>query len=124
MRARAGFSLVEVVVALSILVGVVLALLTLTGRSMRIATTAEREQAALQLVSDRTDLVLTDPRYAMLDSLYAGTETNFPTLAGLTRTTVISTVSTSSNNYKKITVTVSGTGLDNPVSRTVARAAP
>lgn len=124
MRARRGFSLVEVVVALSILVGVVLALLTLTGRSMHIATIADREQAALQLVTDRTDLILADPRYAALDSLYAGTETSFPTLTGLTRTTTITTVDDSDNNYKKITVRVSGEGLSNPVARTVTRAAP
>jgi len=124
LKNRRGFSLVEIVVALTILMVVMLALITLTGRTMHTAVLADREQAALQLVTDRTDQVLTDPRYAALDSLYAGTETSFATLSGLSRTTTISTVTASNNNYKKITVTVSGTGLTAPISRTVTVAAP
>lgn len=124
MRARAGFTIVEVVVALTILAVVMLALVTLTGRTMRTAVLADREQAALQLVSDRTDEILADPRYVTLDSIYAGTETSFPTLVGLTRTTTVLHVQDSVTNYKKITVTVSGDGLFSPVSRTISVAAP
>ncbi len=124
MKLRKGFSLVEIVVALTILMVVMLALITLTGRTMHTAVLADREQAALQLVTDRTDQVLTEPRYTKLDSLFAGTENSIPSLPGLTRTTTITTVTSSNNNYKKITVTVAGTGLTAPISRTVTVAAP
>jgi Tfp pilus assembly protein PilV len=124
MQARRGFSLVEVVVALTILMVVMLALITLTGRTMHIATVADREQAALQLVTDRTDQILSDPRYTALDSLYETTETSFPSLTGLSRTTLITHVNDSINDYKKITVTVTGTGLTSAIARTVTLAAP
>lgn len=124
MAQRRGFSIVEVVVALTILMVVMLALITLTGRTMHIAVIADREQAALQLVTDRTDEILTDPRYDDLDSLYAGTDSAFATLGGLRRTTTVLHVLDSIQDFKRITVTVSGLGLDRPIARTIAVAAP
>lgn len=124
MRLRPGFTIIEIVVALTLLVVVLLALMTLTGRTMHVAVLSDREQAALQLVTDRTDQVMTDPRYAQLDSIYAGTDSALATLQGLIRTTVVTHVSDTINDYKKVTVTVSGLGLTNPVSRTVTVAAP
>lgn len=121
---RRGFSLVEVVVSLTILTVVLLALITLTGRTMNTAVLADLEQAALQLVTDRTDEILTDPRYTAIDSLYAGTETDFPTMGDLTRTTVVLHVQDTIQNYKKVTVSVSGTVLRTPISRTISVAAP
>lgn len=124
MKQRRGFTLVEVVLAMTILLIVMMALVTMTGRTVRVATTSDREQAALQLVTDRTDLVRTDPDYGGLDTTYAGTETSFPTLPGFTRTTTIVRTTASSNDFKTITVTVAGPGLGTGVSRTVTVAAP
>lgn len=122
--ARRGFTIVEVVVALTILMVVMLALITMTGRTMRVSVTSDREQAAMQLVTDRTDLIAADPDYGGLDTLYEATETNFPTLAGFVRTTIVTHVLDTIQNYKKITVTVSGPGLTNTLSRTIVVAAP
>lgn len=124
MKTRNGFTLVEVVLSLSILLVVMLGLVTLTGRTIRVSTTSDRDQAAIQLATDRTDLVRSNPDYLALDSLYAGTETSFPTLPGFTRVTQIVRVTSSRQDYKKITVTVSGPGLSAPVARTVVVAAP
>jgi prepilin-type N-terminal cleavage/methylation domain-containing protein len=124
MKTRDGFTLVEVVLSLSILLIVMLGLVTLTGRTIRVSTTSDRDQAAIQLVTDRTDLVRSDPDYLGLDTLYAGTETSFPTLPGFTRVTQITRITASRNDYKKITVTVTGPGLSGPVARTVVVAAP
>jgi Tfp pilus assembly protein PilV len=124
MRARAGFTLVEVVVALTILMVVMLALITMTGRTVHVSTTSDREQAAIQLATDRTDLVRTDPSYADLDSNYTGEEDSFPTLPGFTRTTVVAHDTTDGHDYKVISVTVDGPGLNAPVTRTVTVAAP
>ncbi|MBX3173458.1 MAG: type II secretion system protein [Gemmatimonadaceae bacterium] len=121
---RRGFTLVEVVVALSILTVVMLALITLTLRTMHTSIIFDREQAALQLVTDRTDQILFDPRYDVLDSIYVGTENNFPTLDGLSRVTTFRHVVDSINDYKKFTVTVSGSGMANPIARTITVAAP
>lgn len=116
--------MVEVVVALTILTVVLLSLITLTGRTMHTAARADLEQAALQLVTDRTDEILSDPRYGALDSLYAGTETDFATMLDLTRTTAILHIQDSVQNYKKVTVTVTGAVLRAPIARTITVAAP
>ena len=124
MKSRNGFTLIEVVLALSMLLIVMLTLVTMTGRAVRVSTTSDREQAAIQLVSDRTDLVRTDPDYLGLDTMYVATETSFPTLIGFTRTTQIVRTTSSRQDYKTITVTVNGPGLVAPVQRTVTVAAP
>jgi len=123
-RPREGFTLIEIVMAMSILLIVMLTLVTLTGRTVHLATLTEREQAAIQLVTDRTDEVRTNPAYASLDSLYEGTESGFATLAGFQRMTNIVRTNSGGHDYKKVTVTVTGPGLSAPVSRTIAVAAP
>jgi len=62
MRARQGFTLIEIVIAMAILLIVMLTLVTLTGRTVHITTISEREQAAIQLATDRTDEVRTNPK--------------------------------------------------------------
>ncbi|MCE9601600.1 MAG: prepilin-type N-terminal cleavage/methylation domain-containing protein [Gemmatimonadetes bacterium] len=121
---RDGFTLIEIMIAMSILLVVMLTLMTMTGRTVHTTTLSEREQAALQLVTDRTDEVRTNPSYANLDSLYAGTESSFATLAGFTRVTTIVRTTSGGHDYKKVTVTVTGPGVTTPVSRTVTVAAP
>lgn len=124
MRARQGFTLIEIVIAMAILLIVMLTLVTLTGRTVHITTISEREQAAIQLATDRTDEVRTNPNYAGLDSIYAGTETNFATLQGFVRTTSIVRTNSGGHDYKKVTVRVTGPGLLSAVSRTITVAAP
>lgn len=124
MKTRQGFTLIEIVIAMAILLIVMLTLITLTGRTVHLTTISEREQAAIQLVTDRTDEVRTNPNYAGLDSIYAGTETSFATLAGFTRVTSVVRTTSGGHDYKKITVRVNGPGLTSAVSRTITVAAP
>ena len=119
-----GFTLIEVVVALTILLVVMVGLVTMTGKTANIATISERQEAAIQLVNDRIDQIRVDPNYTTLDSLYATTESSFPTLPGISRVTQIIRTTSGSNDYKRITVTVSGTGLSAPIARSVTVAAP
>jgi Tfp pilus assembly protein PilV len=121
---RSGFTVVEVVVALTLLTAVLLSLVTLTGRTMQTARVADAEQAALQLVTDRTDQILTDPRYRVLDSIYVGVERGFPTMGDLTRTTLAVHVQDALHDYKRFTVIVQGALLRAPIARTVSVAAP
>ncbi len=124
MTNRNGFTLIEVVIALSILLGVIVSLTTLTAKTVHVTATSDREQAAIQLVTDRTDQVRADPAYDSLAAKYAGTESSFPTLPGFSRITTVAQVTTSGNNYKKVTVKVSGPGLLTPIARTIVVAAP
>lgn len=126
MSSRRGFTLIEVILALTILLVVLVLLATSTGRTVHTAATASAQEAALQLAMDRVELIRADPRYDGLDTLYTGTETAFPTLAGYTRTTRIVRVGGigQANDYKRITVTVTGPGLTVPLARSTTVAAP
>lgn len=124
MRARAGFTLLEVVAAMAIFLVVALSLVSLSARSVHLAATRDWEQAAIQLVTDRTDQVLADPRYGAVDSLYAGTETGFASLPGFQRVTQVTRITANNNDFKRVTVTVTGPGLPAAVSRTITVAAP
>ena len=88
--------------------------------------TSANQGAAIQLAIDRVEQVRADPRYDALDTAYTATETTFPTLSGFTRVTSI--VRTGGlgqpNDYKKVTVRVTGPGVSPAVVRTVTVAAP
>jgi len=124
MKARAGFTLIEVIIAMAILVGVIVTLITLTGRTVHVTAQADREQSAIQMASDRTDQIRSDPNYAALDTAYAKTETSVASYPGLIRTTTVTRVTTSGNDYKRFTVTITGAGLQTAVARTISVAAP
>lgn len=124
MTNQRGFTLIEVVVALTILLVVMVGLITMTGKTANIAAISDRQEAATQLVNDRLDQIRVDPNYTTLDSIYATTESSFPTLPGFTRVTTIIRTTSSSNDFKRITVSVTGPGLSAAVARTVTVAAP
>lgn len=124
MRARNGFTLIEVMIALTILMIVLVGMASMTTRSVHVTTTSDREEAAIQLVHDRLEFVRADPNYNGLDSLYGTTETNFATLPGFSRVTQITRITTGNNDYKRVTVTVTGPGLSKPVARTITVAQP
>jgi prepilin-type N-terminal cleavage/methylation domain-containing protein len=126
MKNERGFTLIEVMMALAIITAVLLAMGTATASFVHEVAVGDRNTAALQLVDGRIEAIQMDPNYTGLDTAYAGTETDFPTLPGYTRTTTILVVGGAgqSVNYKKITVTVDGPGLDAPVARTITVGAP
>lgn len=126
MRAARGFTLIEVMMALVILMVVLLGFAVSSTRLLHTVTMSDRQESAIQLASSRLELVQLEPNYAALDSLFVRTETNFPTLPGVTRTTTITRFGGPGQpiDYKRITVTVAGPGLLAPVVRTTTVAAP
>ncbi len=110
MSSRRGFTLIEVILALTILLVVLMLLATSTGRTVHTAAIASAQAAAQELALDRIESIRADPRYDAIDTLYTGTETSFPTLPGYSRTTRIVRVGGigQANDYKRITVTVTG----------------
>jgi prepilin-type N-terminal cleavage/methylation domain-containing protein len=126
MRREQGFSLIELMIALVVLVAVVLAMANTTVRFLRVVSESDRRAAAIEIAEDRVELIALDPDYLGLESKYAGTESGFPTLQGLTRSTVIVRVGgpSATMDYKKITITVQGPGLGVPVSRSLTVGAP
>ena len=125
---RQGFTLVEVAVALVILAAGMLTLQSALVRMLHQTTVDTRADVALQLVKDRIDLVRIDPQYDSLEARYAATETSPGGMLGLSRVTNIARTRDSTaagiTDYKRITVTVSGKGLQKPLARTVTVGAP
>ena len=109
MSRERGFTLIEVILALSILLVVMMMLASTTGRALHTAATTQSQQTAMQLAMDKIDQVRNDPNYDGLEAAYAKTDTTFTGLPGFRR--------------KKITVQVTGPGIT-PVSRSVTVAAP
>ncbi len=121
---RRGFTLIEVIAALVLLMIVVTGLATVTGRFVRTVSQTELQVAAVQLAQDRIQIIQMDPDYGGLETEYVGVESSFPTLTGYTRETQITQVGGAGqpNDYKRITVIVNGPGLPQPVERTTVAA--
>ncbi len=109
---------------MAILLVVIVSLITMTGKTVHVTALSDREQSAIQLASDRTDQIRTDPNYAALDTAYGKTETSIPSYPGFRRVTTVTRTTTSGQDYKKFTVTVTGTGILTAITRTVSVAAP
>ena len=126
---EAGFTLIEIVIALLILTVAVLGLAVSTGRILEPTGDAEVEYVALAAVEDRIAEMSLDPRYTLLDSIYGGTETGLTGLAGMTRTTTVTRSQETLSgggvlDFQTIHVAVSGGRLKEPVSRSLGMGAP
>jgi Tfp pilus assembly protein PilV len=124
----AGFTLIEITIAILILTAAVLGIASSTGKMIAPALSAETNFQALQAVEDRLSLIRMEPRYGKLDSLFAGTQTGLPGITGATRTTTVTRTRTTLTggkvlDYTTIVVTVTGTRLKVPVSRKLVVAA-
>jgi prepilin-type N-terminal cleavage/methylation domain-containing protein len=125
-RADAGFTLIEAMMAMVIL-GIVLVSFsaTVTQRLTGNLRQQDLKSAAVQLATDRLRAVQLDPVYDKLVTRYTATETSISGYAGYTRQTVLSRVTSSSNDYTLVTVKVTrSAGLTTPIYRSVAIAAP
>ena len=121
MRARRGLSLVEVIIALSILGGVLLALGAFSGKLSQATSQGRIRIAAAQLAADRIETVKAAPRYSMIESVYVSTEATIAGSPGYSRRTWVQRVGgavTDTIDYKIITVQVSHSQLTGNVRKT------
>lgn len=125
MKARRGLSLVEVIVALAILGGVLLALGMFSARLAQATSSSRVRVTATQLVAERIEQVKSAPRYAAIESLYVATESNVPSpdsVGKYSRRTWVTRVGgalTDTIDYKIVTVQVSEANLKGgPVRKT------
>jgi prepilin-type N-terminal cleavage/methylation domain-containing protein len=128
MDKRAGFSLLETIVALVLLGMVMLGSHALAAGMLRTAALSNVRMQAMQIAHDRIDLIRLEPRYDSIGIRYSGTEPSIPGHAGFARTTQIArTVSTTPNgtlDFYRITVSVTAPGLQAPIARTAVVARP
>jgi Tfp pilus assembly protein PilV len=124
-RPRSGMSLLEVVIAIILLGGVLLALGAFTSAVAHTAGEARLTATAAQLVADRLETVKGGPRYSAIESLYVKTETSLPGFKDYVRRTSVRRVGgavTDSIDYKIVTVDVSHPALDRTVRKSTVMA--
>jgi prepilin-type N-terminal cleavage/methylation domain-containing protein len=119
---RAGFTLVEICVALVILAIAVLGIAASAGQLASLSASAESRAVALQAV------IQLSQNYGALDSVFTSTESNNPE-PGLTRATDIVRTRTAMPggqflDYTTITVIVSGPRVTPAISRSLVVGAP
>jgi prepilin-type N-terminal cleavage/methylation domain-containing protein len=115
-----GMTLVEVIVALVLMAGVLLAMGRFSGALAHTTGTARVTATATQLVADRLEQVKSAPRYTAIESLYVATENSIGGFTGYTRQTTVKRVggtATDSIDYKIVTVQVSNGALPKPVRK-------
>jgi prepilin-type N-terminal cleavage/methylation domain-containing protein len=125
MRARSGFSLVEVIVALGILTAALLALALFVSRMAHTTSDARLLGTASDLVASRIETIKSSTDYASIDT-FAVTESSIPKYTGFTRKTMVKHVGgavTDSVDYRIITVIVSNPAMSKSVEKTTAIAA-
>jgi prepilin-type N-terminal cleavage/methylation domain-containing protein len=127
MQIRSGFSLVEVIVALMLLVVAVTGMEQAAVNMFRRNSASQVKLSASQLAEDRIDLIKLEPIYANLPS-YAASETAIPGFPSFERTTVVVQRRDSTfrgvRDYRVVTVRVAAPGLSQPVIRVHSIGAP
>ena len=117
---RGGMTLVEVIVALVILAGAMIALARFIGTFSRTVNDSAVKAEATQLAAERLEVVKAIQRYADVDAA-AITETDIVGHRNFTRRTVVRRVggaASDDEDYKIVTVIVSAPALRTPVKRT------
>ncbi len=122
---RRGFTLIETMVAVVLLVGVVLAMgmgTTVMSRKVSDSSGRSRAQALADMQIGRARAW---PTYATLSALSATTYNTV--VGGLTPATAVAVDTSSGRNITRVTVTVTGnttSGLRSPIVRSISIAAP
>lgn len=117
--ARRGISLLEVMVALTILGTALIGMAEYGRRYARSNANSALLNNSLDLASARVERVKAERNYSSMDTL-AGTETNISGYTGYTRVTQILQTLSSQYNYKTVTVTVTHPAMPSPVKKTTA----
>jgi prepilin-type N-terminal cleavage/methylation domain-containing protein len=123
--ARRGMSLIEVIVAMMILTGVLLALGGFTAKYAQASGQAQFVITANELASQRLDAVRTQPSYSAINLLAGSTTTkaDFRFYTVSTQVKQIGGAVTDSIDYKLVTVIVTHPSMRKPVTKTTAVAA-
>jgi len=127
MRRPHGFTLVEVIVALVILSGVLLAMTDFTRQLTRQTTDAANTAKASDIAVQQLEAVKAWRTYATVVSTFGGNDVTYAAgdpYAGLRRQTlVVRTGPTATADFVTVTVVVSGAGLGAPLRRSTIIAA-
>lgn len=124
--ARQGMTIVEVVIAITLLTGCLLSMVVFVARFARATRLMNARNTASELVADRIEDVKGAVRYSVIDSIYAITETGITGAPGFTRRTLVQHVGGGGpdlDDYKIVTVIVTSPQLTVPSKKTTVIAA-
>ncbi len=128
LRARAGFSLAEVLVALVILTAALLGLALFVSRMAHAASDSRLLGTATELVTNRIESIKSITNYASIDTcaITESTIAGSPDYVGFKRQTLVKHVGggvADSVDYRIVTVIVTNPVMSAPVKKTTAIAA-
>jgi prepilin-type N-terminal cleavage/methylation domain-containing protein len=123
-RPREGFTLIEVLIALTILSAIVLMMAAPASKFLSVTAKSQRQVAVTSVADAQIALVRMYPNYDSLVIKYDSTKSNIP-FPGYTRQTrVIRTGANTAGDVTRIVVSVTGPGLATPIKRYATIAAP
>lgn len=126
-RPRGGFTLAEIIVALTILVVCLIGFADVSRRFIRSNTSVATRTVASDLATSRIEQIKGSRNYTTLVSTFNGqveTWTGTSPYSGFTRTTYVARTGPNANNdFSTVTVVVSGRQLTPSVRRTTSIAA-
>jgi prepilin-type N-terminal cleavage/methylation domain-containing protein len=123
-----GMTLVEIIIALTILAVVILGMGQFAFNFSRTERQSEARTIAVELADQRLAEIRASPNYSGLEVNYGASETTITGFPGYQRqTTIVHTGGprpTYTNDYKTVTVTVTSPALATPVKKTIVVASP
>jgi len=123
---RKGMTLIEVMMAITILAIATLSIAGFMGKFARIVAVSDVKNTANELASQRLEEIKNAPRYSAIDTLYPGTLVLASPYASYTRQTLVTHTGGGNSDlydYKTVTVLVSNSRLPVPIKRTTIIAA-
>jgi prepilin-type N-terminal cleavage/methylation domain-containing protein len=123
-RKGEGFTLIEVIMAVTILSAVTLMMAAPASKFLSVTARAQRRVGASAAADAQIALIRMYPNYDSLRVKYDSTKSNVP-FTGFTRvTSVVRTGAGTNGDVTRVVVTINGPGLATPIKRTATIAAP
>lgn len=124
--ARKGMTLIEVMMAVTILATAMLGIAGFMGKFAHIVAVSDVKNTANELASQRLEEIKNAPRYSAIDTLYPGIVPMTTPYTGFSRQTLVTHTGGGASDlydYKTVTVLVTNPRLDAPIKRTTIIAA-
>ncbi|MDQ2890359.1 MAG: prepilin-type N-terminal cleavage/methylation domain-containing protein [Gemmatimonadota bacterium] len=123
---RKGMTLIEVMMAITILAIATMSIAGFMGKFTRIVALSDVKNTANELASQRLEQIKNAPRYSAIDTLYPGTQALGVPYVGYNRQTLVTHTGGGPSDlydYKTVTVIVSNSRIATPIKRTTMIAA-
>ncbi len=120
---RHGMTLVEVIIAMVLLTGSLLAMGAFVARYANVTGSTTIRAEANELVADRLEEVKGALQYSTIEATFVKTESSIPSHPGFQRQTLVTHtggIAPSLYDFKTVTVIVTNRALKNPAKKTTA----